>query len=115
MIFTVRVPTPDVSLAILNLQLREPTDVDSLNIRFREASLRGDLVEQIHYSTNEEYVSSSAVGMTSTSVIDAPSTIVFADGKSATIYAWYDNEYGYASQVVRLAKHAAKVKRACYY
>jgi glyceraldehyde 3-phosphate dehydrogenase len=111
----VRVPTPDVSLAILNLQLTDPTDRESLNERFLQASLRGDLVEQIHYSTSEEYVSTSAVGMTSTSVFDAPSTIVSADGKSATIYAWYDNEYGYACQVVRLAKQAAKVRRACYY
>ncbi len=111
----VRVPTPDVSLAILNLQLNKSTNLESLNGHFRKASLRGDLVEQIHYSTSEEYVSTSAVGMTSTSVIDAPSTIVSADGKSATIYAWYDNEYGYACQVVRLAKQAAKVRRACYY
>jgi len=111
----VRVPTPNVSLAILNLQLQQPANGESLNERLREASLRGDLVEQIHYSTSEEYVSTSAVGMTSTSVIDAPSTIVSADGKSATIYAWYDNEYGYACQVVRLAKQAARVRRACYY
>jgi len=72
-------------------------------------------VEQIHYSADEEYVSTHAVGMTSTSVLDAPSTIVSADGHTVTIYAWYDNEFGYTCQVVRLAKHAARVRRPSYY
>ena len=111
----VRVPTPDVSLAVIQVQLNHPVDEQTVNNVLREASLHGDLVEQIHYSTNEEYVSSSAIGMTSTSVIDAPSTRVSADGKSIMVYAWYDNEYGYACQVVRLAKQAAKVRRTCYY
>jgi len=53
--------------------------------------------------------------MTSTSVFDAPSTAVSADGKNLTIYAWYDNEFGYTCQVVRLAKHVAGVRRRVYY
>lgn len=111
----VRVPTPNVSLAIMVLTLEKPTTVDAVNQVIREASLQGDLVEQIHYSADEEYVSTHAVGMTSTSVLDAPSTIVSADGHTVTIYAWYDNEFGYTCQVVRLAKHAAKVRRPSYY
>ncbi|MCB0640179.1 MAG: glyceraldehyde-3-phosphate dehydrogenase [Phaeodactylibacter sp.] len=112
---SVRVPTPNVSLAILNLRLEQPTDVDALNAFLKNESLNGDLVEQIHYSSNTEYVSNDAVGMTTTSVLDAPSTIVSADGHQVTLYLWYDNEYGYTCQVVRLAKYAAKVRRKSYY
>ncbi len=111
----VRVPTPNVSLAILNLTLDQPTNLDELNDTMKNAALHGNLVEQIHYSTNTEYVSSNAIGMTSTSVVDAPSTIVSKDGKNVTVYLWYDNEFGYTCQVIRLAKHAAKVRRYCYY
>ncbi|RLD17956.1 MAG: glyceraldehyde-3-phosphate dehydrogenase [Bacteroidetes bacterium] len=111
----VRVPTPNVSLAIISVGVEKATTVDEVNDLLREASLHGDLVEQIHYSSSTEYVSSHAVGMTTTSVLDAPSTIVSPDGKQVIIYAWYDNEYGYACQVVRLAKHVTGVRRYTYY
>ncbi len=111
----VRVPTPNVSLAILSLTLKKQTDLEAVNKLMKEASLHGELVEQIHYSTNDEYVSSHAVGMTSTSVLDAPSTIVSKDGHNVTLYAWYDNEFGYTCQLIRLAKYAAKVRRYFYY
>jgi glyceraldehyde 3-phosphate dehydrogenase len=111
----VRVPTPNVSLAIISVGVEKATTVEEVNNLLREASLHGDLVEQIHYSASTEYVSSHAVGMTTTSVLDAPSTIVSPDGKQVIIYAWYDNEYGYACQVVRLAKHVTRVRRYTYY
>ena len=111
----VRVPTPNVSLAIISVGVEKATSVEEVNGLLREASLHGDLVEQIHYSASTEYVSSHAVGMTTTSVLDAPSTIVSPDGKQVIIYAWYDNEYGYACQVVRLAKHVTRVRRYTYY
>lgn len=111
----VRVPTPNVSLAIMSLTLGEATSVEGVNTVLRDAAMTGPLVEQIHYSASTEYVSSQAVGMTSTSVLDAPSTIVSKDGRTVTVYAWYDNEFGYTCQVVRLAKHAAKVRRLSYY
>ncbi|MBK8956154.1 MAG: glyceraldehyde-3-phosphate dehydrogenase [Saprospiraceae bacterium] len=111
----VRVPVPDVSLAILNLSLEKNTDKDQILARLRDASLHGELVEQLHYSNSNEYVSSNAVGTTCACVVDAPSTIMSADGKTVTIYAWYDNEFGYACQVVRLAKYVAKVRRFTYY
>ncbi len=112
---SVRVPTPNVSLAIMNLTLNEDTSVAEVNSILKDAAMSGSLVEQIHYSNSTEYVSSQAVGMTSTSVLDAPSTIVSKDGKTVTLYAWYDNEFGYTCQVVRLAKHAARVRRFYYY
>jgi glyceraldehyde 3-phosphate dehydrogenase len=111
----VRVPTPNVSLVIMNLSLKKKVTKDELNHVLKTASLYGELVEQIHYSTSEEFVSSHAVGTVSTCVIDAPSTIVSEDGKNATVYAWYDNEFGYTCQVVRLAKKIAGVRRLVYY
>ena len=99
----------------MNLNLEQPTTVDELNATIRDASLNGDLVEQIHYSSSTEFVSSHAVGSTSTSIFDAPSTIVSKNGRMAMVYAWYDNEYGYCCQVVRLAKHVAAVRRRTYY
>ncbi len=111
----VRVPIPNVSLAILNLTLEKPSTLEEILAKLRHASLYGDLVEQLQYSTSNEYVSSNAVGTTCAAVIDAPTTILSADGKTVTIYAWYDNEFGYTCQVVRLAKHVAKVRRFAYY
>ena len=112
---SVRVPTPNVSLAIISVEVKSDTTAEEVNSLLREASLHGELVEQIHYSASTEFVSSHAVGMTTTSVLDAPSTIVSPDGRHVNIYAWYDNEYGYACQVVRLAKHVAAVRRYTYY
>lgn len=111
----VRVPTPNVSLAIMNLSLKKETSLEDLNGLLRDAALHGKLVEQIHFSTDTELVSSDVVGHTTTSVLDAPSTIVSKDGKTATIYAWYDNEYGYSCQVVRLVKYVSQVRRLRYY
>jgi glyceraldehyde 3-phosphate dehydrogenase len=111
----VRVPTPNVSLAIMVLTLDTPVTVADINELIRQATLSGPLVEQIQYSEDEEYVSTHAVGMTSTSVLDAPSTLVSHDGRTVTLYVWYDNEFGYTCQVIRLAKHAAQVRRPAYY
>lgn len=111
----VRVPTPNVSLAILVLNLEKATSVEEVNQLVRDASLKGDLAEQLHYSISEEFVSSHVVGYNATSIFDAPSTLVSADGKTLTVYAWYDNEYGYSHQVIRLAKHMGNVRRKVLY
>lgn len=111
----VRVPTPNVSLAIMHLELNEATSIEVVNKALKDASLHGDLVEQIFYSHYEDCVSSDVTGSTCPAYFDAPSTIVSPDGKRVTLYVWYDNEFGYTCQVVRLAKHFAKVRRAIYY
>lgn len=111
----VRVPTPNVSLAILMLNVEKATSVEEVNALVRDASLKGDLAEQLHYSISEEFVSSHVVGYNATSIFDAPSTIVSADGHTVTVYAWYDNEYGYSHQVIRLAKHMGNVRRKVLY
>ena len=112
----VRVPTPNGSLAIMNLTLKKPiADLPAMNALIRKAALEGELVNQIHYQMDPELVSSDIIGDTCCSVFDSNATIVAPDGKSVVLYAWYDNEFGYTKQVIRLAKHVARVRRLIYY
>ncbi|WP_088341365.1 glyceraldehyde-3-phosphate dehydrogenase [Robiginitalea sediminis] len=111
----IRVPVPNGSLAILNLDLNGKTSVESLNTIVKKYALEGDLVEQIKYSLSNELVSSDIIGTTAPSIYDSKATIVTPDGKSIVLYIWYDNEFGYAHQVIRLAKYVAKVRRFTYY
>lgn len=109
----IRVPVPNGSLAVLNLQLRSEVTADALNAIMKYNALEGDLVEQIQYSLDNELVSSDIVGTTAPSIFDSKATIT--DGDTVVLYVWYDNEYGYSHQVIRLAKHIAKVRRYTYY
>lgn len=111
----VRVPTPNVSLAILALELDRPTTVEEINKQFLEASLRGNLIEQIRYSKSTEFVSSDGIGDSCACIFDSPATKVSADGKTVMLYLWYDNEFGYSNQVIRLARHIGQVKSYRYY
>ena len=111
----VRVPTPNGSLAILSLSLNKATTVNEINEKIRFAALNGNLVNQIYYSIDDELVSNDIIGNTCCSVYDSPATIVSVDGKNVVLYAWYDNEFGYTKQVIRLAKYIAKVRRLIYY
>ena len=111
----IRVPTPNVSLAVLNLQLDRATNKEEVNEIMRQAALKGNLVEQIQYSFSNELVSSDLVGNPASSIFDSPATIVSKDGKSVVLYVWYDNEYGYTRQVIRFAKQLAGVIRLRYY
>lgn len=111
----IRVPVPNGSLAILNLDLNGKTSVESLNTIVKKYALEGDLVEQIKYSLSNELVSSDIIGTTAPAIYDSKATIVTPDGKSIVLYIWYDNEFGYAHQVIRLAKYVAKVRRFTYY
>jgi glyceraldehyde 3-phosphate dehydrogenase len=111
----VRVPTPNGSLAILSLELNGKTSVEEINALVRDAALNGELVNQIFYSYDPELVSSDIIGNTCCSVFDSHATIVSNDSKNVVLYAWYDNEFGYTKQVIRLAKHVTNVRRAIYY
>lgn len=91
----IRVPVPNGSLAILNLELEKETSVESMNTIMKKYALEGDLVEQIKYEMSDELVSSDIVGSSAPSIYDSKATIVRADGKNAILYIWYDNEYGY--------------------
>lgn len=111
----IRVPVPNGSLAILNLELNKKTDLETLNNLMRDHALQGDLVEQIQYSVSNELVSSDIIGTSAPSIFDSKATIVNDGGNNAILYIWYDNEYGYSHQVVRLAKYIAQVRRFTYY
>ena len=111
----IRVPVPNGSLAILNLELERATSKDALNATIKKYALEGDLVEQIKYSIDNELVSSDIIGSNAPSIYDSNATIVGPDGKNVVVYVWYDNEYGYSHQVIRLAKYIAKVRRFTYY
>jgi glyceraldehyde 3-phosphate dehydrogenase len=111
----VRVPTPNGSLAIMNLELDDTTNLDELNKTVRTAAFSGNLVNQIHFSFNEELVSNDIIDNECCAVFDSPATIISNDGKSVVLYTWYDNEFGYTKQVIRLAKFVAQVRRRIYY
>src|SRR5690554_916595 len=111
----VRVPTPNGSLAILSLELGKEVSVEEVNQAVKEEALNGNLINQIHYSIDEELVSNDIIGNTCCSVYDSPATIVSNDKKNVVLYTWYDNEFGYTKQVIRLAKYVAKVRRLIYY
>lgn len=106
----IRVPTPNVSMAILNLQLGRETTVEELNEFLRQKSLHSSLQQQIGYTLSPEAVSTDFVGSRQACVMDSKATIV--DGNNCVLYCWYDNEFGYSCQVVRcLEKFAGVVWR----
>jgi glyceraldehyde 3-phosphate dehydrogenase len=111
----IRVPVPNGSLVVLNLEVSKVTSIDEINTLMKHYALEGELVEQIKYSLNNELVSSDIVGTSAPSIYDSNATIVSNDGKNIVLYVWYDNEYGYSHQVIRLAKYIAKVRRYTYY
>ena len=111
----IRVPVPNGSLVVLNLEVNKTTTREELNAIMKKYALEGNLVEQIKYSLNNELVSSDIVGTSAPAIFDSNATIVSADGKNVVMYVWYDNEYGYSHQVIRLAKYISKVRRYMYY
>ena len=111
----IRVPVPNGSLAILNLVIKNRTSLDGINTILKKYALEGNLVEQIKYSLSKEMVSSDIVGTSAPAIYDSRATIVTDNGKNIVLYIWYDNEYGYSHQVIRLAKYIAKVRRFTYY
>ncbi|KZN50141.1 glyceraldehyde-3-phosphate dehydrogenase [Pseudoalteromonas luteoviolacea] len=103
----IRVPTPNVSMAILNLNLKAETTSEELNEFLRETSLYSDLRDQIDYTASTEIVSTDLVGSRYAGVVDSQATIV--DGDRVVLYVWYDNEFGYSCQVVRVMRDMAEV------
>lgn len=101
----IRVPTPDVSMAVLNLELEKEVERDEVNNFLRNVSLHSDLRQQISYIASPEVVSSDFVGSTHAGVVDGLATI--AAGKHLVLYVWYDNEFGYSNQVIRIVEELA--------
>jgi glyceraldehyde 3-phosphate dehydrogenase len=96
----IRVPTPNVSMAIMNLNLKKETSKAQLNDYLRKISLNSKLQNQVDYTASTEIVSTDLVGSRYAGVVDSQATIV--DGDRAVLYVWYDNEFGYSCQVVRV-------------
>ncbi len=103
----IRVPTPNVSMAILNLTLKEETDKIAVNEFLRDTALFSSLQHQIDYTASTEVVSSDLVGSRAASVVDSQATIVA--GNRVTLYVWYDNEFGYSCQVMRIVRDMAGI------
>ena len=104
----IRVPTPNVSMAILNLTLDTASDAERMNDFLRTASLHSSLQKQIDYVDSCEVVSSDFVGNRHSGIVDGQATIV--TDKQAVVYVWYDNEFGYSCQVVRILQHMSNVR-----
>lgn len=102
---SIRVPTPNVSMAILSLTLEKSASKDEINEFLRHLSLHSSLQDQIDYTNSTEVVSSDFIGSRSAGVYDAQATIV--NGNRANLYVWYDNEMGYSCQVMRIAEQVA--------
>jgi glyceraldehyde 3-phosphate dehydrogenase len=103
----IRVPTPNVSLAILNLNLEKEVTVEEINDYLCFMALHSPLQKQIDYSMSPELVSTDLVGSRYAGVVDSPSTI--AVGNRTVLYVWYDNEFGYSIQVYRLLQKIAGI------
>jgi len=111
----IRVPVPNGSLAILNLKLENSASSETVNAIMKKNALEGELVEQIKYSLCNELVSSDIVGTSAPAIFDSHATISNENGSNVILYVWYDNEYGYSHQVIRLARYISKVRRYTYY
>ena len=100
-----RVPTPNVSLTDLVVQLSRPASAQEVNRAFEEAS-KGSMKGILEYS-DEPLVSIDFNGITASTVVDALSTMTIGDDM-VKVLGWYDNEFGYASRLVDLAVYVAK-------
>ena len=103
----IRVPTPNVSLVILNLTLNETTDETEVQEFLRTSALHGKLQRQIDFTTSPDIVSSDLVGNRHACIVDGEAIIV--KDNRAVLYVWYDNEFGYSCQVVRVVQKMAGI------
>ena len=103
----IRVPTPNVSMAILNLALEKPTTREEINEYLRQMAMHSELQKQIDFVQSQEVVSTDFVGSRHAGVVDAEATI--CNDNRVVLYVWYDNEFGYSCQVVRVMEDMAGV------
>ncbi|MFJ9365270.1 glyceraldehyde-3-phosphate dehydrogenase [Nocardia sp. NPDC101769] len=109
---SIRVPTPDVSVAILNLQLKRETSRTEVLEYLRQVSLSGPLSRNLDFTAATDVVSSDFIGSRAASIVDANAAIV--DGDTAILYLWYDNEFGYSCQVVRTVQYISGIEYPTY-
>ena len=104
----IRVPTPNVSLAILSLAINEATTKDDLNNYLKSMAFHSKYREILGFTNSTEIVSTDFYSSPFASIIDSSATI--ANKKRITLYCWYDNEYGYTKQVINLTKQIVGIK-----
>lgn len=104
----IRVPTPNVSMAVANLNLGSEVERETLNEYLKEMALNSNLSAQIDYTDSTEIVSSDLVGSRHAGVVDGQATI--AQDKRCVLYIWYDNEFGYSCQVVHCMEQMMGVR-----
>lgn len=105
---SIRVPVPNVSMAILHLSLENEHTCEEINEYLRDISLNSSMQRQIGYTISNEVVSSDFIGDRHAGIVDSEATIV--DGKQVVLYVWYDNEFGYTCQVVRVGQRMAGIR-----
>jgi len=108
----IRVPTPNVSMAILSLNLKKDVTAEEVNDFLRDQALHSAVQKQIDWVNSPEVVSTDFVGNGHAGIVDAKATI--ANGNRVNLYVWYDNEYGYSRQVVRIAQQVCGVEYPTY-
>ena len=108
----IRVPTPNVSMAVANLNLNSVAEKDELNAYLRDMALNSPLSGQIDYTESTEIVSCDIVGSRHAGVVDGAATI--AQDKRCVLYIWYDNEFGYSCQVVHCMEQMMGVRYKTY-
>lgn len=104
----IRVPTPNVSLAILSLALEKEVTINEINKYLKSIAFHSQYREIIGFVNSSEIVSTDFYSSPFASVIDSQATI--ASKNRVTLYCWYDNEYGYSKQVIGLTKKVAKIE-----
>jgi glyceraldehyde 3-phosphate dehydrogenase len=109
---SIRVPTPDVSMAILSLQLKRTTTQEEVLEHLRQSSLTGPLSRNMDYTQATDAVSSDFIGSRAACIVDGNAAIV--DDDSAILYVWYDNEFGYSCQVVRTVQYISGIEYPTY-
>ncbi|MEO0443288.1 MAG: glyceraldehyde-3-phosphate dehydrogenase [Pseudomonadota bacterium] len=109
---SIRVPTPNVSMAILNITLERASSKEAINNYMRKIALHSSLQQQIDYTNSPEVVSSDFVGSRHACIFDSKATLV--NDTSCVLYCWYDNEFGYSCQVMRCLEQMAGIHYKVY-
>ncbi len=104
--FSMRVPTPDVSIVDLVAEVEKPTTKEEVNAAFKKATESGDLVDYLSV-TDDPIVSIDIKGNPKSSIIDSQLTDVM-EGTMVKVLAWYDNEWGYSNRLIDLTKLVAQ-------
>src|SRR5690606_28762537 len=103
----IRVPTPNVSMAKPNPNLEEATTRDEINEYLRQMGTHSDLQKQSGFVNSQGVLPTDYGGSRQPGVVDTEATI--CSDNRVVLYVWYENEFGYSCQVVRVMEDMAGV------